>query len=165
MMIRALAESSDLQATICDATERRIRSREIDSDYNPNPNGYMHAPNMDLADCPDETLAKVSIFRITSLPLTRDARVVFMQRNMVEARISYARAFGMPYPEDHLEMANYALTYLYGHPKAVVAVVDYADALARPLKVFEALREDGWPIISALAAATVDPTLYRNQIP
>jgi hypothetical protein len=47
-------------------------------------------------------------------------------------------------------------------PNVTVTIVNFFDLIATPIDVFTTLAANGWPIIAETAAATIDPTLYRN---
>lgn len=160
MMMRAISEASDLTPYIDMDIEERIRSREADPTYNPNPNGYYQSGIIDLTDLPDDTLVKVSVYSFASvkLRLPDDVRIVRMTRDEHERTTSFARSFGAPEPQWQIE------AYERGEDAiAAELVVDYESVMGQPLALFDFLAGMGWPIDAQVAATFIDPSLHRNK--
>lgn len=140
--------------------------------YQPNPHGFYALDNPEEFARPDfaeeyaDKLVKLPPRMALSLP-PGDYRVVFMQRAPNQILASMATMF--PYGLFALEPAIWfyakvrdALIVAMQARGAVVDVVEYADVIVSPIAAFTALQAAGWPVNPVLAAATVDPALYRS---
>lgn len=140
--------------------------------YQPNPHGFYALDDASEFARPD--FAEEYAGRLVKLPPgmalrlpVGDYRVVFMQR--APAQILASMATMQPYIRFGTEPAIWfyakvrdALILAMQARGAVVDVVKYADVIASPIAAFTALKAAGWPINPALAAAVVDPALYRS---
>jgi hypothetical protein len=167
--MRAISEASTLTPHVNADVEAVIRSREIDPTYDPNPFGYyshstMFAPIADwITNVPDGSVMKAApeafLYGTGSEPLT----VILTDRPADQIEASFAAAFGMDVPENRYAARAQALAILQQATNVVLTVVNFADLLNTPGEVFADLAASGWPIDPAAAAATIDPTLYRNR--
>lgn len=168
-LVRAVANSSTLTAWTDASVEAVIRSREIDPSYNPNPAGYfshgsMFAPVADwIADTPDNSVMKAApeafLQGTGSEPLT----VILTERPADQIEASFMAAFGFDVEDRRYTARAQAQAMLEQASNVVLTVVDFAELIETPDQVFASLAASGWPIDSAAAAATIDPTLYRNR--
>ena len=167
-LVRAISEASTLTALVDPDVEATIRSREIDKSYNPNPAGYfshatMFAPLADwIRDIPDESVMKVAPESFLNGTGTEPLTVILTNRSRSEIDASFDRAFGMDVPEYRYENRTAVEQILADAPNVIVTIVNFSDLIATPLDVFATLAASGWPINATTAAATIDPTLYRN---
>jgi len=167
-LVRAISEASTLTAHTDASVESVIRSREIDPAYNPNPAGYfshatMFAPVADwIGATPDECVMKAAPEAFANGAGSEPLTVVLTSRAQPEIEASFARAFGFTVPEHRYGARAFAEQVLIDAPNVTVNVVQFADLIADPQTVFETLAANGWPIDATVAAATIDPTLYRN---
>ncbi len=140
--------------------------------YQPNPHGFYALDDPSEFARPDFAeeyagkLVKLPPGMALRLPVG-DYRVVFMQR--APAQILASMATMQPYSLFGTEPAIWfyakvrdALIVAMQARGAVVDVVKYADVIASPVTAFSALAAAGWPITPTLAAAVVDPALYRS---
>ena len=168
-LIRAIAEASTLTAYVDENVEAVIRSREINPTYNPNPAGYfshnaMFAPIEDwLSATPDNSVMKAApeafLQGTGSEPLT----VILTSRPAGQIETSFMAAFGFGVEDRRYTARAQAQAILEQATNAVVTVVDFAELIDSPDQVFADLAANGWPIDADIAAATIDPTLYRNR--
>jgi len=143
--------------------------------YVPNPNGFYNGPD-EQADWPsfcDDARGKlVKLFRL-SLPMLLPGkyRLIFMVRDPAEILASMRawtphRSWGRLETDLHflpqIKEALYA--QLRGRGDFDILEVNYNDVMKNPLKEFERIKEFGFPIDPAAAAALVDPALYRNRL-
>ena len=167
-LVRAISESSTLTAWTDPEVEAVIRSKEIDPAYNPNPAGYfshrtMFAPVADwISDTPENSVMKASpeafLYGTGSEPM----KVILTSRPRSEIDASFDRAFGMDVPEFRYDNRTAIEQILADAPNVTVTIVNFSDLIATPIDVFTTLSANGWPITATTAAATIDPTLYRN---
>jgi hypothetical protein len=167
-LMRAISEASTLTAHVDPDLEAVIRSREIDPTYNPNPAGYfshrtMFAPIADwISDTPDGSVMKAApeafLYGTGPEPLT----VILTDRPANQIEASFAAAFGMDVPDHRYSARAQAQAILQQATNVVLTIVNFADLIERPDQVFVDLAASGWPIDPTMAAATIDPTLYRN---
>lgn len=140
--------------------------------YQPNPHGFYALDDPSEFARPDFAeeyagkLVKLPPGMALRLPVG-DYRVVFMQR--APAQILASMLAMSPLDLFTLEPAIWfyakvrdAMILAMQARGAVVDVVKYADVIASPLTAFTSLQSAGWPINPALAAAVVDPALYRS---
>lgn len=141
-------------------------------EYQPNPHGFyaLDEPGEfarpDFAEEYAGKLLKLPPDMAQSLPVG-NYRIIFMQRSPAQILASMAAMY--PYGLFTLEPAIWfygkvrdALILALQARGAVVDVVKYADVMASPATEFAKLELAGWPINSILAAAVVDPALYRS---
>jgi hypothetical protein len=167
-LVRAVAEASTLTAHTDADIEEVIRSREIDPTYNPNPAGYfshstMFSPIADwITDTPDGSVMKAApeafLQGTGSEPLT----VILTDRPANQIEASFAAAFGMDVPDHRYSARAQAQAILQQATNVMLTIVNFADLIETPDQVFAGLAASGWPIDPTMAAATIDPTLYRN---
>jgi hypothetical protein len=167
-LVRAISEASTLTAHTDADIEAVIRSREIDPTYNPNPAGYfshstMFSPIANwIADTPDNSVMKAApeafLQGTGSEPLT----VILTDRPANQIEASFAAAFGMDVPDHRYSARAQAQAILEQATNVVLTIVNFADLIETPDQVFADLAASGWPIDPTMAAATIDPTLYRN---
>jgi hypothetical protein len=163
MMMRAFDLGSSLTIRKDLTVETRLRAREVDATYDPNPGGYYPAPYLpDKA--PPSSVLKVQIFDWERVA-PGDYRVIWMTRDEAERQKSMVAGFG---GRDDVDPNAVALierneAHLAARKDCVITTLSYADVVENPLVIFRNLQRAGWPITPALAAATVDPLLYRNK--
>jgi len=168
-LVRAISESSTLTAWTDSEVEAVIRSKEIDPAYNPNPAGYfshrtMFAPVADwISDTPDNSVMKAApeafLQGTGSEPLT----VILTSRPAGQIEASFMAAFGFDVPDHRYTARAQAQVILEQSTNVVLTVVDFAELIDTPDQVFASLAASGWPIDADIAAATIDPALYRNR--
>lgn len=168
-LVHAVAQASTL-ATHSDAyIETIIRSREIDPAYNPNPAGYfshgaMFAPIADwIADTPDGSVMKAAPEAFLQGTGSEPLMVILTDRPAEQIEASFAAAFGFDVPDHRYQARAQAQAILEQATNVVLSIVNFAELIDTPDQVFASLAASGWPIDSAAAAATIDPTLYRNR--
>jgi hypothetical protein len=151
------------------SVESVIKSREIDSKYNPNPAGYfshgsMFAPIADwIADTPDNSVMKAAPEAFLNGAGTEPLKVILTNRPQPEIETSFMKAFGMDVPEFRYTARVEAENILKAAENVDLTVIDFADLIADPTAVFTDLAANKWPIDIDKAAKTIDPTLYRNK--
>jgi hypothetical protein len=168
-LVRAVAESSNLTAHVDPNVESVIRSREINANYDPNPFGYyshatMFAPVADwITNTPDNSVMKAApeafLYGTGSEPLT----VILTDRPADQIEASFTAAFGMDVPDHRYGTRAQAQAILEQATNVVLTVVSFSQLVNSPGEVFTDLATSGWPINPDTAAATIDPTLYRNR--
>lgn len=168
-LVRAIAEASALTPYVNADVEAVIRSREINAEYDPNPYGYyshstMFAPIADwITNVPDGSVMKAApeafLNGTSSEPLT----VILTDRPADQIEASFTAAFGMDVPDHRYSARAQAAAILGQATNVVLSIVSFAELIDTPDQVFASLDASGWPIDSAAAAATIDPTLYRNR--
>ena len=167
-LVRAISEASTLTAYIDADVENVIRSREVDDSYNPNPAGYfshgaMFAPIADwISNTPDNSVMKAAPEAFLQGTGTESLTVILTNRSRSEIDASFSRAFGMDVPEHRYENRATIEQILADASNVTVTIVNFSDLISTPVDVFTRLASDGWPINAITAAATIDPTLYRN---
>lgn len=167
-LVRAVAEASTLTAWTDAEVEAVIRSREVDPAYNPNPAGYfshrtMFAPIADwISDTPDNSVMKAAPEAFLQGTGSEPLMVILTSRPVGQIEASFAAAFGMNVPDHRYSARAQAQAILEQATNVVVTVVDFADLIDTPERVFAGLAFTGWPINAPVAAATIDPSLYRN---
>jgi hypothetical protein len=168
-LVRAVAEASTLTAHTDADVEAVIRSREIDPTYNPNPAGYfshrtMFAPIADwIADTPDNSVMKAAPEAFLQGTGSEPLMVILTDRPAEQIEASFAAAFGFDVPDHRYQARAQAQAILEQATNVVLSIVNFAELIDTPDQVFASLAASGWPIDSAAAAATIDPTLYRNR--
>ena len=167
-LMRAVAEASTLTAHVDADVEALIRSREIDPTYNPNPAGYfshatMFSPIADwIADTPDGSVMKAAPEAFLQGTGSDPLMVILTDRPAEQIEASFAAAFGMDVPDHRYSARAEAQAILQQATNVVLTIVNFADLIETPDQVFVDLAAKGWPIDPTTAAATIDPTLYRN---
>jgi hypothetical protein len=167
--MRAVAESSALTPHVDANVETVIRSRELTSTYDPNPFGYfshgaMFAPVADwISDTPDESVMKAAPEAFLQGAGSEPVMVILTSRDQAQIEASFAQAFGFTVPEHRYAARASAEQILIDSPNVTLNVVNFADLISTPETVFHSLAQAGWPIDSAVAAATIDPDLFRNR--
>jgi hypothetical protein len=168
-LVRAVAEASTLTAWTDSDVEAVIRSREIDPTYNPNPAGYfshatMFSPIADwITDTPDGSVMKAAPEAFLQGTGSEQLTVILTSRPVGEIEASFMAAFGFDVPDHRYQARAQAQAILEQATNVVLSIVDFAELIDTPLAVFTALADAGWPIDAEAAAATIDPTLYRNR--
>lgn len=140
-----------------DPTEDERRNAEVPG-YAPNPGGFYEITPERVPLVPEHHCVKVMLPELYLLPIAA-YRVIVMQRNALEQAMS-REAIGLeplctPVPR---------VRELLGRGDCWVTFLQYAAVVVDPLRVFEALRADGWPLDAARAAAAVRPDLYRHRV-
>jgi len=167
-LVNAVAQSSTLATHSDNSIEAVIRSREIDPTYNPNPAGYfshaaMFAPVADwISATPDDCVMKAAPEAFADGAGSEPLTVVLTSRDQSQIEASFAQAFGFTVSPHRYGARAFAEQVLVDAPNVTVSVVNFADMIDDPQSVFETLAANGWPINATVAAATIDPTLYRN---
>jgi hypothetical protein len=166
--MKAISEASALTAYTDTEVEGVIRSREISTDYDPNPAGYfshatMFSPIADwIADTPDGSVMKAAPEAFLQGTGSEPLAVILTDRLANQIEASFAAAFGMDVPDHRYSARVQAQAILQQATNVVLTIVNFADLIERPDQVFADLAASGWPIDPTMAAATIDPTLYRN---
>ena len=169
VLVRAVAEASTLIAHTDADVEAVIRSRETDPTYNPNPAGYfshstMFSPIADwIADTPDNSVMKAAPEAFRDGTGSEPLMVILTDRPAEQIEASFAAAFGFDVPDHRYQARAQAQAILEQATNVVLSIVNFAELIDTPDQVFASLAASGWPIDSAAAAATIDPTLYRNR--
>jgi hypothetical protein len=167
-LVRAISEASTLTAHTDPEVEAIIRSREINPTYNPNPAGYfshgsMFAPIADwIADTPDGSVMKAAPEAFLQGTGSEPLMVILTDRPAEQIEASFAAAFGFDVPDHRYQARAQAEAILEQATNVVLSVVNFSDLIAQPLATFTSLAANGWPIDAEIAAATIDPALYRN---
>jgi len=167
--MRAISEASTLTPHVNADVEAVIRSQEIDPTYNPNPFGYyshstMFSPIADwIADTPDGSVMKAAPEAFLQGTGSGSLMVILTSRTAGEIEASFMAAFGFDVPDHRYTARAQAQAILEQATNVVLSIVNFAELIDTPDQVFASLAASGWPIDSAAAAATIDPTLYRNR--
>ena len=167
-LVRAISEASTLTAHVDADVEAVIRSRETDPTYNPNPAGYfshatMFSPIADwITDTPDGSVMKAAPEAFLQGTGSEPLMVILTSRPANQIEASFAAAFGMDVPDHRYTARAQAQAILEQASNVVLTIVNFADLIDTPERVFAALAFTGWPINAPVAAATIDPSLYRN---
>lgn len=167
-LMRAITDSSTLAAHVDPDVEAVIRSREVDATYDPNPDGYfshrtMFAPVAEwIGDTADESVMKAAPEAFLNGAGSEPLRVVLTSRSRFEIEQSFNRAFGLTVPDHRWQAQAVVEQILNESPNVTVSVVPFVQLVTAPAETFAALATAGWPIDPAVAAATIDPNLYRN---
>jgi len=168
-LVRAVAEASTLTAYIDADVEAVIRSREINPSYNPNPAGYfshgtMFSPIADwIADTPDGSVMKAAPEAFLQGTGFEPLMVILTSRPVGEIEASFIAAFGFDVEDRRYQARAECEAILEQATNVVLSVVNFAELIDTPDQVFASLAATGWPIDAEGAAATIDPTLYRNR--
>lgn len=155
---RALWLASEWPVLISMRAEHRIRQRQVDPTYDPNPNGYF-VNDYDPEDLPSGTIAKVSLGQLPRL--TRSALVLVLRRDPGEREESLWRGFNIREPDDFKSFEQRSLAFAHDLDHLTITEVDHADVINDAASVFAALADNGWPIDPVACAAAIDPALYR----
>jgi len=167
-LVRAISEASTLTAYTDADIEAVIRSREIDPSYNPNPAGYfshatMFSPIADwIADTPDNSVMKAAPEAFLKGTGSEPLMVILTSRPANQIQASFAAAFGFDVPDHRYSARAQAQAILEQASNVVLTIVNFSDLIDTPDQVFAGLAASGWPIDAPAAAATIDPSLYRN---
>jgi len=168
-LVHAVEQSSQMTAYVDAQVEAVIRSREIDQTYNPNPAGYfshgsMFAPIANwLSSTPDNSVMKAAPEAFLQGAGSEPLMVILTNRDQAQIEASFEQAFGFTVPEHRYGARASAEQILNDAPNVTLNVVNFADLINAPGMVFTSIAEAGWPIDVAVAAATIDPDLFRNQ--
>jgi len=168
-LVRAISGASTLTAYTDADVEAVIRSREIDPTYNPNPAGYfshgsMFSPIADwISETPDGSVMKAAPEAFLQGTGSEPLMVILTDRPAEQIEASFAAAFGFDVPDHRYQARAQAQVILEQATNVVLTVVDFAELIDTPDQVFADLAATGWPIDAEDAAATIDPTLYRNR--
>jgi len=168
-LVHAVEQASTLTAHVDASVESLIRSREIDSTYNPNPAGYfshgsMFAPIANwLSATPDNSVMKAAPEAFLQGAGSEPLMVILTNRDQAQIEASFEQAFGFTVPEHRYVARASAEQILNDAPNVTLNVVNFADLISTPGIVFTSLAEAGWPIDVATSAATIDPDLFRNR--
>jgi hypothetical protein len=168
-LVRAISEASTLTAYTDADVEAVIRSREVDPAYNPNPAGYfshrtMFAPIADwISDTPDNSVMKAAPEAFLQGTGSEPFMVILTSRPAGQVEASFMAAFGFDVEDRRYTARAQAQAILEQATNVVLTVVNFAELVNQPDQVFADLAANGWPIDAETAAATIDPTLYRNR--
>jgi hypothetical protein len=168
-LVRAISEASTLTAYTDADVEAVIRSREVDPAYNPNPAGYfshrtMFSPIADwISDTSENSVMKAAPEAFLQGTGPEPLMVILTSRPVGEIEASFMAAFGFDVPDHRHTARAQAQVILEQATNVVLTVVDFAELIDTPDQVFADLAASGWPIDAEDAAATIDPTLYRNR--
>jgi hypothetical protein len=159
--------------------------------YQPNPNGLYEVGVVKYLDpkflrgIPDDCLIKILYDGLPILP-KGDYKIIFMERDEAEIRasesvvdkhfIEYEKATGRKHTDhhEHTQLLPFCCLRPYskedvGHVLGIcearkdfdIMVINYAEVIDNPLKVFNTLKEWGWPIDPEKCSGTIDKSLYR----
>jgi len=88
--------------------------------------------------------------------------VILTSRPANQIQASFAAAFGFDVPDHRYSARAQAQAILEQASNVVLTIVNFSDLIDTPDQVFASLAATGWPIDAEAAAATIDPSLYRN---
>lgn len=162
MMARAIHLASKLEIVHGKEVEQRVRSREVNPNYDPNPNGYLMPPDGKLPHDVPGKLIKVPVY---VWPQVKPGNyfVVRIVRDEAERNMSFKKSFGV---EEFVTISPYEKgeANLQARTDVTLITLRYVDVIENPLREFKKLKAAGWPIDPVLASTTVDPKLYRNKV-
>jgi hypothetical protein len=166
MMMRCLDMASLLKAEHDPANDELMKKLHADpTNYNPNPNGY-YLSGLDVRpqDVPG-FLIKLSVRNWDWMQTTPGYyKVVWMLRDEIERLQSWNRAFGYEEKPFYTESYPRIEQEVKARLDCEFTYVNYEDVIADPVREFTRIQEGGWPINVEVAAAFVDPSLYRNRV-
>ncbi len=96
-------------------------------------------------------------------------KILYMQRNYDEIKESCEKLFGPgkhvpPSISDYNSLMRYHAGVIDMRKDIQWTGIQYRAVLEQPLKVFELLKESGWPIDPEKAAAAVDPAKCHHHV-
>jgi hypothetical protein len=166
MMMRAIGRASALVPVVDANRDAALAAKAIDPNYDPNPNGYYTPGDGVLpSTVGDGALIKCQIQQWDRLPIGKpdQYQVIRMVRLEAQRITSLTVGFGRPESADALALIARSEAALMARPDCTVTTVAYGRVIDTSLAEFVRIRNAGWPIVAATAAATVDPLLYRNR--
>lgn len=148
-----------------------LAESHADDRYHPNRAGLFEVPLREYGECNfplkyQGKLIKVMAWGLDHLAVNPEGyRVVLMRRDPEEIRQSYEGFFQgqkcPPLTEYHERMARAVAMLNNRLDVRRVDVLDYADVIADPNRVFTWLHRNNWQIDPNKAAAVIDPAQYR----
>ena len=164
-MMMAALEAGGLEA-VKDGSRDDFNKSHSDDNYKPNIDGLYE---LDLSkiikpDFPRQyegRLIKILSEQINGIS-PMQYKVVFMLRDPEEIRQSCEAAFNRRIDvTDYQERMQALIRLLRNRKDMEVVVFQYRDVIENPRKYFDMLDFFGWPIDAEMAAAKIDPKLYR----
>jgi hypothetical protein len=116
-----------------------------------------------IAETPDGSVMKASPEAFLQGTGSEPLMVILTDRPAEQIEASFAAAFGFDVPDHRYTARAQAQAILEQATNVVLSIVNFAELIDTPDQVFAGLAASGWPIDSAAAAATINPTLYRNR--
>jgi len=168
MMMRAL-EAGGLEACYQQSRDQ-MKDRFADEYYDPNIGGLYELERHDYRhpEFPRQFEGKLikalNKGIITMNVMQGGIRVVFMRRDKEEIRQSYEAFFNRHLNSvDNLDSQMERIIEQIKNRKDVVSIhtLWYRDVVDNPLRAFQCLETDGWPIDPQKAAGVVDPKYCR----
>ncbi len=169
MMMRAV-EAGGIPAVYSRTRDREVRANSSAvPGYDPNPHGFYELDDFRGLDWSALRGKVVKIIRdnLDFLPTRERLVAVYMIRNPAEIAASFPGTMSGPCTPANLHFLHgYDATVRadvarLGRMGATVTMLHYAQVVADPTRELSKL---GWPMDVALAAATVDPKLYRHRV-
>jgi hypothetical protein len=115
-----------------------------------------------IADTPDNSVMKAAPEAFLQGTGSEPLMVILTDRPAEQIKASFVRAFGFDVPDHRYDSRLTAETILSESSNVTLSIVRFSDLISSPTTVFSGLAANGWPIDAVTAAATIDPTLYRN---
>lgn len=153
MMMYALSQF--INPIIDPLFEQEIRNRELDSNYDPNPNGYWVSKEM--PNLQSENLIKCHMYNWSKIPYG-DYKIVWMIRDENQRKASFSRSFGDDSNFVSVYESNEIILNSFSHIK-----LNFEDVIQNPIDCFTILQQNGWPIDPIICAERIDPLLWRNK--
>lgn len=166
-LMKAIIDSSSLEAHVDPEIDLIIRSREIDPAYNPNPNGYfshssMFAPIADwISNTPENSVMKAAPEAFLENAGTEPISVIMTKRIQSEIELSLAQSFNIEFSSFRYEVQANAEQILNSASNVSLSIITFLDLISNPEQIFNNLALAGWPIDVNIASATIDPELKR----
>jgi hypothetical protein len=124
----------------------------------------MFAPVADwITNTPDNSVMKAAPEAFLQGTGSDPLMVILTDRPAEQIEASFAAAFGFDVPNHRYQARAEAQVILEQATNVVLSIVNFAELIDTPDQVFAGLAASGWPIDADIAAATIDPTLYRNR--
>lgn len=171
MMMRAL-EAGDMTARYKQSRDE-MKTRYADEFYDPNIGGLYELERNDYKHPSFPHNYEGCLIKALNYAVPRMAvmghgiRVVFMRRDSEEIRQSYEAFFRkrMPKMDNLCKRMNDIIDRIYNRKDVLsLNVFWYRDVVDNPIKHFEILASDGWPIDVEKAASIVDPKFCRFRL-
>ena len=176
MMMKAL-QRGGMKAFYSHSLERKLSKTWKTRGYNANPGGYFEAGERAFDDLQfplqhSEKVIKILVGGLHRLAVAPEGyNFLFMLREPAEIRMSMKRLSedNINAKNDHILM-NYA-DIMFKFIEAMrnrrdtrsVIQFTYGEIVKEPLKHFEVLVEQGWPLDASKAASSINPALWRMR--
>jgi len=166
MMMRAL-EAGGLDA-VKNPTREKMNDQYGDKDYKPNPGGFYELQRREYMQFGFPRMYEGKLIKCLHGGLWRmvvgDYKIVFMMRDTEEIRQSYEAFFGNKLPptfEKYEEIMQDSIDMLKNRLDTQIDVFQYREVIKDPMKHFNTLKNQGWPIDTDKAISVIDPSLLR----